>query len=100
MKTVQLFPKPEFDSDVTHVPKILTNLIKLEKSKEDPYHDIRISLMIILAILFITVQYFVLIKHGSSFTTTYTKGTPSHTFTVFLTVSKSVKYSIYEQTVL
>jgi hypothetical protein len=40
MKTVQVFPKPEFNSDVTHVPKILTNLIKLERSKEDPCRDI------------------------------------------------------------
>lgn len=56
--------------------------------------------MIIFAILFITVQYFVLIKYGPSFTNPSTKFTPSHTFTVFPTLSKSVKYSIHEQTVL
>jgi hypothetical protein len=35
MKTAQFHAKPEFDTDVANVPKILKNIGKLKRSKED-----------------------------------------------------------------
>jgi len=40
MKTVQLCQKLEFDSEVTKVSKIWTNLIILERCKKVQYRDV------------------------------------------------------------
>jgi hypothetical protein len=39
MKTAEFHPKPAFDSDITNVPKMLTNLTKLERRKKEPCRD-------------------------------------------------------------